>query len=411
MAYLNVADNLNFVVKGFKEELKFNTKFIQGDLLDSISALSKSLVPYGKIGLIAYNDTFMAIGKELVAKLKELGLKTVAMVFKHGSDDTVKSASQLFNFPEDVRLVISFDSGLYRISAYYANVKGVPVICGLKNFETRGICDRVIFLRNGKTVDKIPVNPERYVIIDEKLFSKENVVSDAYAFIMSKAVALIDYRMKHVNNGTTASQYIFGLLKEAVTETLGLDNYSLEEKNIILIKNALLINLANALSNGDLYDASAETVVSRLLFRFKSYIDYGTLLFSAIKILGIYNVYFNCKSSALLNYIDYNERVDLLVNLFGLGENQVLDGIKKQLELVKKGRSRSEGEKFKLKKEVATLYKLTEKMSKTFISLGGKGLGTEDKARFIAALKVCGDTPYGLNTMSLVRESGVTEFI
>ncbi len=409
MAFINIAEHLNFIVKGYSDKEKFNIEFYQGNLIENVTKLTTKIAPFSKVALVCYEDTFSSFIKPLADKLKKCGIKPIAMLFKYGSDDTVKSASQLFSFPEDVRAIITVDAGLYRICSYFASVKQIPIICGLNEFDTHGICDNLICLKNGDKIDKINLDVKRYVIIDDFLFDKNDGAYNAYANVMSRTVSLIDYRMRHANNGTTPSSYLFDYFKDAVTETFNFDGISQKERAVLFLKNSLTVELINALSHGEFTFSSAETVVLRLLNGFKSSFDYGLLLYVSVKILGIYDVYFNCKASSLLTFTDYNEYIDVLCREFKLSETQLLDGLQEQLIYIKKGKSRSEGAKFKLKKEVSVLNKLGVKTLERFKMLGGSINVIDDRLK--TALKHCGDTFYGINTMSLAREAGVTEFI
>ncbi len=409
MAFINVAEHLNFIVKGYSDKEKLNIEFYQGDLIDNIIKLITKIAPFGKVALVCYEDTFASFIKPLAEQLKKCGIKPIAMLFKYGSDDTVKSVSQLFSFPEDVRAIIMVDAGLYRLCSYFASVKQIPIICGLNGFDTHGICDNLICLKNGDKIDKISLDVKKYVIIDDLLYDKKDGIYKAYANVMSRTVSLIDYRMRHANNGTILSPYLFDYFKDAVTETFNFDGMEQKERAVLFVKNALTIELVNALSHGEFTFSSAETVVLRLLNGFKSSFDYGLLLYVSVKILNIYDVYFNCKASSLLTFTDYNEYIDVLCREFKLNETQLLDGMQEQLAYIKKGKSRSEGAKFKLKKEVSTLNKLGVKTLERFKALGGRINAIDDRLKI--ALKHCGDTFYGINTMSLAREAGVTEFI
>lgn len=408
MSVLNVAEVLNSLVKGYNSELKFNTVFYQGEFNALTKRVISEIAPYGKVAFVSYETSFTSTVKPLAAELGKNGNKTVAMVFKNGSDDTIKSASRLFALPEDVRAVVTVDAGLYRLCSYYANIKRIPVICGIFSFDVRGVCDNDVFLKNGDKVDKIRINTDRYVIIDQNILTDSADFYNGYANVVSRTVSLIDYRMVCANDGRNPSPYLYNHFRSAVVETFNLDWLTEKERNASLLKNTLTVELINALSQGRFITESAETVVVRLINGFKANYDYGLLLYASAKILGVYDAYFNCKSSVLLTITDYNGIIDALTDDFGLNEGQITEELKIQIARAKKGRSRSEGAKFKIKKEVANLYALSPQTLKWFTETGGKF--EFEKARLKSALKHCGDF-YGFNTMSLARESGVTEFI
>lgn len=408
MADLSIAESLNLTVKnGFSENNKIKINFVQGDFISKTEELASKLVPFGKVAFVCYENTFEDFGKPLIDKLKCKGNKPITMIFKNGSEDSIKFASELFNFPEDVRLIIVVDPGLYRLASYFAEVRGTPIVCGLISSNVQGLLDSVIYLKNSNVVDKVYINAERFIIIDEQRIFDNDCSAVCFANIMAKTVALIDYRMQCAVIGEKPSAFIYGILKNAVVDTFGaVATESLYTKKLLLC-NLLKAELANSLSYGRLLDSSAFSVTSKLMNGFNG--DYSAILDCAKKILGIYEIYFNCKSSAVLKCVDYNERVDVLVKDFGLNEKQCLESLVMQLEIAKKGRSRSESAKIKMKKEVASIFKLSKKMNELFVKLGGSM--SESCSKTVKAIKHSGDTFFGLNTMSLAREVGVTEFI
>ena len=120
-------------------------------------------------------------------------------------------------------------------------------------------------------------------------------------------------------------------------------------------------------------------------------------------------LYALCAENSEMPFItpDYNTRATELAAITGSDDGAFLKGLTEQVAYLKKAdivriKSAFNAE---LKSQESALGMI----ERQFAAFGGKKF--EDFSPYIAAFKLCGDLPDTFNFMTLIRESGFTEFI
>ena len=116
---------------------------------------------------------------------------------------------------------------------------------------------------------------------------------------------------------------------------------------------------------------------------------------------------------------DYRERAHELAELTGTDEGIFLKGLIKQAEILNRYGENADNITDKLFEELSKQNASASSVRSTFVAYGKEVSGgktgdsetrvSEEKLK--KAIKLAGDSPFGINAMSFAREKGVTEFI
>lgn len=387
----NIVSELNSVAEsvGVKDRVFFHG----GDTVRVIN----SVAPYGKVAVLYAKNTFLASGKEFTAQLKKSGIMPLNFILPEGVALTPKNVFDVIGVPEDVRAIVYSDLILTDIAAYLATIFNIPVICTLKTVETENLIGvRLPFFWGDKT-DFFDAHCTYHIVLDVDF--KSGDIAKQYISVLGKLTALTDYRVKLKIRGGTAKKTAYGLIKSAVETVLTLN----ESPETALVVAGLKIELANLLSGGEIICNSAEYAFKRLL-RFN--LNSGAAFSFFDREMRLYAL---CAENSEMPFItpDYNTRATELAAITGSDDGAFLKGLTEQVAYLKKAdivriKSAFNAE---LKSQESALGMI----ERQFAAFGGKKC--EDFSPYIAAFKLCGDLPDTFNFMTLIRESGFTEFI
>lgn len=387
----NIALQLNSVAESVG--LKSRVFFHDGDTVGVVS----SVAPYGKVAVLYAKNTFLEEGKEFTTKLKSAGIVPLNFILPEGVALTPKNVFDVIGVPEDVRAVVYSDPILTDIAAYLATIFNIPVICTLKTVYTENIIGvKLPFFWDDKT-DFFDARCVYHIVLGEN--SESGDIAKQYINVISKITALTDYRVKLKTCGGTAEKSAYGLIKNAVESALAFNN-DLKET---LVVAGLKIELANLASGGAILCNSAEYAFKRLL-RFN--VDSGTEFAFLEKQLRLYAL---CAENSEMPFAvpDYNARATELAGITASRDGAFLQGFVDQVAYIKKADiARIKGE---FKTELLSQESALNIIERQFIKFGGKK--REDFSPYISAFRLCGDMPDTFNFMTLIRESGFTEFI
>jgi hypothetical protein len=246
----------------------------------------------------------------------------------------------------------------------------------------------------------MPLNFDRRILLDvDRIVKDEEGSSHEYAFIMSKLISLVDYRVYGIITGNKIEKNSYNLIKSAVEETYSLFSSSREEYLICLIKNAILIRLANVFSNGVFIKNSAVDVCANLSCDKKTYIPY------AKKLAKLYAVTFSSAFDGV-SEPDYLERMERVLKYSNKKETVLSKWIVYQGSLCEKKKGEIALIKELLFNEVSGYIKIFGKVEKTYIALGGSTLSVDNEI-----IKVCGDFIDTFNGMTLATNAGISEYL
>ena len=384
---------------------KSELNLVCGNYNQEIVSILKKVCPYSKVGLISFSKTYQNMGKELVKTISLAGCKTVSLIMPEKYSDSIDYAGLLFNLPEDVRCIITLDRELCHVATYFSGVREVPVIYFAREGLIYKSLDDVVFFKNGGSTEKIDCGSQKYVVIDPN-FIKENELSHIFAHIVSKTVALFDYKIYKSLIGEKVNKSILSNLLDTISDTIKIMDVPITERWQKLMLNCIKIEILNYLSCGELFSYSAEVYSGKLLSGKSDF--YSIELASAIKILAYYSDFFGC-TEAFPVFPNYNLRAETVANVTKISEKNLLDSFIMHTDRFFKSKEKYFNVINSLKQDAEKAFDVAVKLKSTYLTLGGKeSFGISEELLF-EGIRFSGDVPFFFNGMTILRELGILE--
>ena len=365
-----------------------NTKFYFGDTFSKTQEIVSRLIPFGKAVLLCGESEYEEKGKLLENSLTDKGVKCQVLI-----NPTLKDFDKVV---ENVRLVISFSNEYFNLAGALATERNLYSLFIVDKFNF----DNLLTIETELNGKKISLNFDRRILLDvDTIVKDEEGSSHEYAFIMSKLISLVDYRIYGIITGNKVEKNSYNLIKSAVEETYSIFSCDREEYLIALVKNAIIIRLANVFSNGLFVKNSAVDICKELLGDKKAYIPY------AKKLAKIYALTFSSAFDGV-SEPDYLERMERVLKFSNKKETLISKWIVYQGALCEKKKNEIALIKELLFNEVSSYIKIFNRVEKTYIALGGSISSTNNEI-----IKVCGDFVDTFNGMTLATNAGISEYL
>lgn len=401
-----VVDKLNNLLKSFKKEC-ISASFYNGQSIVCSSDIVKNTIPFGKVAILYFKKEYEKNGKNFATMIKGNGNPVTHVVLPDDFSNSLENFSHLFNLAEDIRMVIATDSKLFPLAKYFAYVRNIPCLLIVSDLNVYNLLSPHISLTSKKASQSINVKCEIHVVIDyDAILLNPHTFADAYAFIVSHALALTDYRIHLGMMGKTPDKTIFALAINAITQTYPLYSFDKQVRGLVLLNNLMSLEIASACSQGEIYKNFSGAVASQIMGEDANEQGKNRLLTSII-IAKLYNLFLSGNYDKILQSPDYLSRVDYICSKLTLDRIGVNEQLINQYETIVSNAKKLSKIKAKTQIDVNSFIECSSKMLSIFSALGGS---TEiDKVKRDLSIKHSGDLY--LNCMSLVRESGITESI
>ena len=384
---------------------KSELNIVCGNYNQEIVSILKKVCPYSKVGLISFSKTYQNMGKELVKTISLVGCKTVSLIMPEKYSDSIDYAGLLFNLPEDVRCIITLDRELCHVATYFSGIREVPMIYLAKESLIYKSLDDVIFIKNGGKTEKITCDSQKYLVVDPD-FIKENDLSRMFAHVVSKTVAVFDYKIYKSLMGEKVNKTILSNLIATIGDTVKIMDVPIDERLQTLMLNCIKIEILNYLSDGELFSYSSEVYAGKILSGKSDF--YSIELGAAIKILAYYSDFFG-STEAFPVFPNYNLRAETVASIIKISEKDLLDAF-----ILHTDRFFKEKEKYfsvinSLCQDAEKAFDVAVKLKSTYLTLGGKeSFGISEELLF-EGIRFSGDVPFFFNGMTVLREIGILE--
>lgn len=390
----------------FKGESSAFTRFLFGDEYSLLASVIKRTTVRGKVAAVYSERSFKKHGAKVTSIIRS-EFCSVGNVVLSDSILSVEDVGAIISAAEDARCIVCFDCENFGAVTYAASVVGVPAALVVDEFGFYDVLPTRAILKNGSGWEYVKTSAPRYVIADEKTFFGCDVAG-AYASVLLRLTDFTDYRVKRALQNDVADKRSYSLMKSAVSSAYSAVKLGIKERAEKIIECKLIAESANVAARGALSDFSASRNAARICYM-SGNVKESRSVYILKKILGVYDLYFSGEYDDILEIPDYLARADKLAEIAGSDDYTFMAGIKKQRELCTNKKSAEEKLKVSLKDEIKSQNQIAASVIKTYFALGGKD--SSNKAVLNAAVKYGGDLPDTFNCMSLVRESGITEYI
>ena len=442
----NISQKLNEI---YAEKCRANprllplVRFYQGETKKKLYEIASSLAPQGVVVALTTENGNEETAKDVTEGLRGACSKILSVKIPEKTD-AVRAAASVLRAAEDARLIVTAEYPLIPLARYAAKISGLTFVYVMRTGETDGLLSPRLLLKNGNRTDCFFSDARTRVIIDtdkicagessresevsgkdkvvssaeEAAFAEKKIAAPLFAKLAGKIPALADYRARLLATGEKPNAEAYGLLREAVKD--GYIAFTKKDREILpsLIYDSLLAEIADFLSDGELCSFSALRFADFLLAGEKR-LPADLILELYARISGIYALYTSPLAEGLLEIPDYRERAHELAELTGTDEGIFLKGLIKQAEILNRYGENADNITDKLFEELSKQNASASSVRSTFVAYGKEVSGgkTDDsetcvsEERLKKAIKLAGDSPFGINAMSFAREKGVTEFI
>lgn len=385
---LNTVAMKNFSVIG-------SVTFHYGDLIVKTTELLNRLIPFGKAIVLCEQEDYEKIAKPLSDHLRNNGIKAIILIESKTDSESLKE-QLIKSIPEDARCIVATSNWLYNVAGELAGELNLYGVFTCHNLDFSNLLNYEVKDKNKVT----KLDFDRNIILDvDRILENQESLPVEFAFIMSKLTALIDYRIFGILTGTVISKDAYNLVREAVEETYSIFSSAREEYVYTLIANSIKIRLANLISKGIILKNSAVDVAVSDCDDLLTYLSY------AKRVTKIYALCFSMEFDGV-ETPDYFERAQALCEQQDDLKLEISTWIARQAKISREKRVEIATVKQKLHAEVLNYLKIFDKVSKTYIALGGTIAKSDD-----FFVKSAGDGLGVFNGITLARESGICEFL
>ncbi len=382
---------------------KYNRiKFLFGLKEEKLKEVLSSVAPMAKIALVCTEETFNCKGLQIYNYIKTLGAKPVNFLIAEEDDLSVDNLCGMFNMAEDVRAVIVLDPSLSHFAYYFSSIQKVPCIVLLNNLCVRGLLDKKLLIKNEQTLDLFTADCERYVIIDQETEYTDEDRLNAFSYLVSAMISLVDYRVYGVVTRSQPNKHAYALARTSILNGISFIKDNLKDEELLL--NVLCLELSNCFTDGKLITFSSPSVAEYLL-KGKIGVDGMAMLFASSVIASTYKEWAKQEKTQEDFAPEYGNRAKELNKICGVSLEEVLKNYKIERNKFVARKVQIKELKLKIKDEISSLERVLALASEF---LHKKVAKIEyDVEKFYKAIKLSGDLPFSLNGMSLIRDEGV----
>ncbi len=402
------ATKLNSTIKTISQKRGkpfFDVDFWSGEFLTALPKMTNKLIPSSKVAVLFSKATYQTHAKQLTEKFKQNGNSIISVVMPDDFEDSLANYSEIFNLAEDVRLIVTLDEKFYSISKYFATIRQIDCLLVVRNLNCYGILAPEITIKKDECLEEVKISARGHILFDYNDIKKStNSLANAYAFIVSHTLALVDYRINAFLTGVEVEKNAYYLASQAIINTYSIFSLKKEEFFNLLVENFFNIELANLFSYNNFYKSFS----SRFVAKQGDFNDYSaSLLKTSTLIAKIYNLLCSDKYDKLLEYPDYLSRADFISKRLNLSHACVNSIIVKNCKTIESKYAKGVQFLKNAQKDVNSFVNCSNTMLNTFTVLGGNV--SQSQEDFGQLIKHSGDLT--LNGMTLVRESGITELM
>lgn len=390
-----------------KNKADYFCRFYFGDKTKLLFATIKTLAYGEKVAFICSKEN--AIESKKLVSIAGIGTKCQIIgcmvdVSANKTACTSNNIEKISSAIGGVKVIIALDDRLFNLATYVAMINAIPLVLVPDKIGFEDILCSTLFIKENYSYKRAKVKAIRYVILDKNVIDNADIQGIFYRLISLRANA-IDYRISCLLRGENEDERAIELLKSATVNAYPVFTTEGKWKIEELIFLKFLAELSNIASNGEMEKNSAVKITEEIL-KMRGY--YGESVSKSIfsKIIGVYDLYFCGKYDGILEVPDYLERADRLSDISGcvateflknfLTQRNAIEEKKKQLSILRRSLKTAVAEQKKFADRMTTLFDKTDRI--------------ENLVAIDNAIRIAGDLPNTFNAMTLLRESGITEY-
>lgn len=384
---------------------------------DVLLSVLKKLKATGQIVFISSRSTFFEYGETILDLISQAGATPLNIILNKKFDNTLENISGLFALSGEVSAVVVLDPYLFGVASYFVSIRNLHLISMPLTPDADDVLSPTASITFKGKKEKVTSAGYRHVIINTELLSKAPKESSAIAFasLASGIISLIDYRMRGTVGGEKLCKNSYDLVRSCISGTINILKNKTQNIPVFLIENRIKLVIADIYTDGAILSGSGESCVATLLEPSgKEHYSFSERkLYSAYKLIDLYNIFFKYPHSNLLYVPDLVERAEGYSRLTGTNEYETLKDINKRALSAKEIDKKLNLVNQKFLDETQKLVSMKDKLFSAYLSLGGKEdlleNYTPDEIR--RAVYYAPDTEGCFSVLTLMRDTGILELL
>ena len=244
-----------------------NGKTFYGDYLTCLADYLKNLSDVKKVCLVSLSNTFNKLGANILSAINNSGKDGLNVIINRSFNGKLENLAGLLSLPSDISCAIVLDETLLSAVKYFAGIKNIPVLFIPISPNTVEFFNKEVYLPLKGKDEKISAENEKILFLDKQLLknSAPIEVADTFCNLISRIIALIDYRMRGTVTGRWLCKRSYNFVRAVINDVFSVLKYKKEEIPFILAESGAKISIASCYTDGQIFSTSAENSVAKLL--------------------------------------------------------------------------------------------------------------------------------------------------
>lgn len=309
--------------------------------LDTLPKMLETLIaPLIKVYIVTDKTCFNLAGQAVERLLNSRGFKTERYIYEDGYTENVQNADKLLDLPEDAKAFVAVGGGrIFDMVKYEAVKLKLPVFGVMTSLSSDAYLAPFSMLYNKGFKEIYVTKAPLALVADINIMAGggEALTAAGYGLILSKKLAVMDWRFSHRVTGEKYCPYIAEQALAAVAETEKLSEGLLQNERAAigaLTENLLRLSLMTQLLKSSRLSNGGETHLCHAVEGILAASErperlYGENLFlSAIFLAKVYCAFLRDDMTDFVPPPDLNMRAEKMAEIFHAEEGAALKRIR-----------------------------------------------------------------------------------
>lgn len=163
--------------------------------IEEIAEIASEIMPFGRILLVIRDDAVNMTASKAQSLLSKSGYNLIVHCYSEEIVCSMDAGSQLFGYPEDVRLAVAIgDGAICSLTKYFGSVKNVPVVCIPTDCDCSSVLIDSAFMYVGGVMHAVKTATPYAAIYDFDVISESSrgKLASAFGDNMASFITLFD---------------------------------------------------------------------------------------------------------------------------------------------------------------------------------------------------------------------------
>ncbi len=384
-----------------------DTEICVGNVYDAVYSIALKYGGKKKAQVVCREKDFSLVGSSIFKALKDVGSNYAVLLVEDVDFDNVKKNNS-FHFSQDYVIAVGGED-LLSLARYYADKRKVDCHAVITEPAVEFAFTNSVKIPTGGIPLKVEVAPFKSVTYDVSVIKKapNSSFATAYILVISKLIALIDYKMYLLLSAKPLDSENYKLAKETISLIANISKYKNPKDALIYAET--VISLIRAKSSV-LDDFSLELFADALCTTSLPYSKGDRVLISFLKLTPLYHMFFSNDFTDVLSMPNYVKDCYELESVTGKYAGIFLNNVKipSQATLKTMGAIVNKT-KDGFKKETSSVLSIIDTVKKIYYILykEDKKIEYPPYSELKRALKLCSYLSDKESVLKVIRDFGV----